>query len=95
MISVCFSRYAISSGVCVAAGNSPWIALVGGVRRALCLGWWCHRWGVIGGQTCGCWVDGSRGGGGCLRGEVGRRWSGGGLGLQLGLLSLLRLLRLK
>lgn len=79
-------------------GNSPWIALIGGVRWSLGLGWWGHRWwvagGRAGGRASGWCVGGS--GGRCLRVEARWRRPGWRLGLCLGLLlGLLRLLGLE
>lgn len=75
-------------------GNSPWVALVGGIRRSLSLGRWGHRWWVAAGWASGWRI--SRHGGGCLWGNSGWRGSGWGLGLCLGLLlGLLRWLLLE
>lgn len=68
----------------VVMGHSPWIALVGGVRWSLGLGWWGHRWWVVGGKASGWRIGGSAGR--CLRIEGWWRRSGWGLGLCLGLL---------
>lgn len=65
-------------------GNTPLVARVGGVRWSLGLGWWGHRWRVVGGRANGWGTGGSAGC--CLRGEARRRRSGWGLGLFLGLL---------
>ncbi len=75
-------------------GNSPWIALIGGVRWSLGLGWWGHRWWVAGGRAGGRPSGWCTGGSGrrCLRAEA--RWRRPGWGLWLRLWLLLGLLRL-